>query len=38
MVKQFKISKITKDTLGYLLAKMPNKDEWKKYYVKYQNC
>lgn len=33
-----KIMQIHKeDTLGFVLAKLPNKDSWKRYYVRYSN-
>ena len=35
--KIVKTGLVTKETLGYVLAKMPHKDEWKKYYVRYSN-
>ena len=31
------MSQINKETLDYLYVKFPNKDDWKKYYVRYQN-
>jgi hypothetical protein len=33
---QDKIASIAKgDALGFVLAKLPQKDSWKKYYVRY---
>lgn len=32
------MSKITKETLGYMIAKLPNKDGWKKYYARCYNA
>jgi len=36
-MKKHRMSQINKDTLDYLYVKFPNKDNWKKYYVRYQN-
>ena len=36
-MKKHRMSQINKETLDYLYVKFPNKDDWKKYYVRYQN-
>jgi hypothetical protein len=32
-----RLSQINKETLDYVFAKFPHKNEWKKYYVRYHN-
>jgi hypothetical protein len=36
-MKKHRMSQINKETLDYLYVKFPNKDDWKKYYVRYLN-
>jgi hypothetical protein len=31
------MSQINRETLDYLYVKLPHKNDWKKYYVRYQN-
>lgn len=36
-LKDLRINNINRETLDYLYVKFPRKDQWKKYYVRYQN-
>ncbi len=36
-LKQHRMSQINRETLDYLYVKLPHKNDWKKYYVRYQN-
>ena len=37
MIKKHRLSQISKETLDYVFVKLPKKNEWKKYYVRYHN-
>lgn len=36
-IKMLRLSQINKETLDYMFVKLPHKNSWDKFYVRYQN-